>query len=100
MYRDRKFELKEKYSHSYVSGIHACGRMLFRYAVELGLIRHNPAENFQLPKRQISIEDLESQKEASDFLDKDEIAHFLTWQKKWGWKWITSFKGVYSTHLY
>lgn len=77
MYQDRIIELSEQYSRNYLSGIHACGRMLFRKAVELGLIKINPSENFQLPKRQAKVEDLENEQEEYKFLEKEELANFL-----------------------
>ncbi|WP_394186853.1 tyrosine-type recombinase/integrase [Metabacillus halosaccharovorans] len=77
IYQKRIVELSEKYSRNYVSGIHACGRMIFNHAVELGLIKINPTENIQLPKHQIKVEEIESQGEEIKFLEKEELARFL-----------------------
>ncbi|APH06545.1 site-specific integrase [Bacillus weihaiensis] len=77
MYQDRIIDLSEQYSHNYMDGIHACGRMLFRHAVELGLIKVNPTENFKLPKKQLTVEELEKEVESVIFLEKEELAHFL-----------------------
>lgn len=77
MYQDRIIDLSEQYSHNYMDGIHACGRMLFRHAVELGLIKINPTENFKLPKKQLTVEELEKEEEEVIFLEKEELAHFL-----------------------
>ncbi|WP_338779560.1 hypothetical protein [Metabacillus sp. FJAT-52054] len=76
LYQKRLHELSEKYSRNYLSGIHACGRMIFNHATELGLIKLNPTENVLLPKRQLKIEDLEHQKEEMKFLEKEELASF------------------------
>jgi hypothetical protein len=54
MFQDHMLDLSEKYSRNYMDGIHAAGRMIFRQAVELGLIKVNPSENFRLPKKQKS----------------------------------------------
>jgi integrase len=70
-------KLSEKYSRNYVSGIHACGRMIFNHAVELGLIKINPTENIQLPKHQVKVEEIECQEEEIKFLEKEELARFL-----------------------
>jgi hypothetical protein len=43
MYQDRIIYLSEQYSHNYMDGLHACGRMIFRQAVELGLMKVNPS---------------------------------------------------------
>jgi integrase len=77
MYQNRLMELNEKYSPNYVSGIHACGRMIFNHAKNLGLIKINPTESFQLPKRQAKIEDIENQEDEIKFLEKEELAAFL-----------------------
>jgi integrase len=77
MYEDRILELNEKYSHNYVGGIHACGRMIFRKAKTQGIISINPTEDFQLPKKQLSVEDLEKEQEKILFLEREELAHFL-----------------------
>ncbi len=77
MYQDRILDLSEKYSHNYMDGIHAAGRMIFRQAVELGLMKVNPTENFKLPKKQSSVEDLEKSEEEYKFLEKEELASFL-----------------------
>lgn len=77
MYQERILDLFEKYSQNYMDGIHACGRMLFRQAVELGLMKINPTENFRLPKKQQTVEELEKEEEDINFLEKEELAHFL-----------------------
>ncbi|MEY8192975.1 tyrosine-type recombinase/integrase [Peribacillus simplex] len=77
MYEERILELNEKYSQNYMDGIHACGRMLFRKASTQGLIKINPTEDFKIPKKQQSVEELENAKEVIVFLEKEELAHFL-----------------------
>lgn len=77
MYQDRIIDLSEQYSHNYMDGIHACGRMIFRHAVELGLTKVNPTENFKLPKKQQTVEELEKEEDEIIFLEKEELAHFL-----------------------
>ena len=77
IYQNRILELSEKYSQNYMSGIHACGRMIFNHAIELGLIKHNPTENVRLPKYQAKVEEIEKQEEEIKFLEKEELARFL-----------------------
>jgi integrase len=77
MYQERIIDLSEQYSQNYLDGIHACGRMIFRQAVELGLLKVNPTENFKLPKKQQTVEELEKAEEDIIFLEKEELAHFL-----------------------
>lgn len=77
IYQKRLIEHSEKYSRNYLSGIHACGRMIFNHAVALGLIKLNPTENIQLPKYQAKVEEIENQEEEIKFLEKEELARFL-----------------------
>lgn len=78
MYQKRIVELSQKYSRNYLIGIHACGRMIFNHAVALELIKLNPTEHVQLPKYQVKIEEIENQKEVIKFLEKEEVARFLS----------------------
>jgi integrase len=84
MYEDRLLELNKKYSHNYLDGIHACGRMIFRKAFTQGLIKINPTEDFQMPKKQQTVEELENEKEDIVFLEKEELALFLKLAKTEG----------------
>ena len=77
MYQDLLYELNEKYSYNYLSGIHACGRMIFRFATKKGYIKVNPTLDFQMPKKQQTVEELENTEEEYIFLEKEELAHFL-----------------------
>ena len=84
MYEERILELNEKYSHNYMDGIHACGRMIFKKAVTQGLIKINPTEDYRLPKKQQTVEELENEEEFVNFLEKEELAHFLKLAKSDG----------------
>lgn len=77
MYEERILELNQQYSKNYMDGIHACGRMLFKKAVTQGLMKINPTEDFKMPKKQQSVEDLEKEEEDILFLEKEELANFL-----------------------
>ncbi|MEK4536038.1 hypothetical protein NST21_11985 [Peribacillus sp. FSL K6-1552] len=77
MYEERILELNEKYSQNYMDGIHTCGKMIFRKALTQGLIKNNPTEDFKMPKKQQSVEELEKAEEDIVFLEKEELAHFL-----------------------
>ncbi|PAE36242.1 hypothetical protein [Bacillus sp. 7884-1] len=58
-----------------MDGIHAYGRMIFKKAVVQGLIKINPTEDYKLPNRQKTVEELEE--EDINFLEKEEQAYFL-----------------------
>lgn len=84
MYEDRIYELSEQFSPDYLSGIHAVGRMVFRKAVTQGIIKTNPTEDFQMPKQQQTIEELENEEEEIIFLEKEELAQFIKIAQKDG----------------
>ncbi|MCM3363186.1 site-specific integrase [Niallia sp. MER TA 168] len=84
MYQERMLEIFEKYSHNYASNIHACGRMIFRKATELELAKVNAAADFQIPKKQAKVEDLENNEAELKFLEKEELADFLRLAKTEG----------------
>ncbi|RHW31509.1 site-specific integrase [Neobacillus notoginsengisoli] len=77
MYQERMLDLSEKYSQNYMDGIAATGRMIFGHAFELGIIKVNPTEGFRLPKKQLTVEELENQEEDITFLEKEELSQFL-----------------------
>lgn len=78
-YQDALNHLKDQgYSDSTRSGIHRTGRMIFRKALELELIKKDPTEFAYLKKDRKSIEELEEEEEEiPKYLEKDELALFL-----------------------
>ncbi|MET3320657.1 UNVERIFIED_ORG: integrase [Peribacillus simplex] len=64
MYEERILELNEKYSQNYMDGIHALTQ---------GLIKNNPTEDFKMPKKQQSVEEVEKAEEDIVFLEKEEL---------------------------
>jgi integrase len=77
MYEELIFELNDRYSKNFMDGIHACGRMLFRKAVKDGAMKINPTEDFKMPKKQQTVEELEKEEEDIIFWEKEELALFL-----------------------
>jgi integrase len=49
----------------------------FSEALTQGLIKINPTEDFKMPKKQQSVEELEKAEEKIVFLEKEELAHFF-----------------------
>jgi integrase len=83
MYQDMLFDLKKKgYADSTLDGIHTTGKMIFKKAMELELIKSNPTEYTKVPKQKKTIEDIENDK--IKFLEKEELAIFLKAAKEHG----------------
>lgn len=70
-------DLKEKgYAHNTLDGVFRTGRMIFKKAVEMGVIKKDPTEFSYLKRDKKTIEELEAQ-ELPKYMEKEELAHFL-----------------------
>jgi integrase len=85
MYQDMLFDLKKKgYADNTLDGIHTTGKMIFRKAKELELIKSNPTEYTKVPKQKKTVEDIENDEKNIKFLEKEELARFLKAAKEHG----------------
>lgn len=83
-YQDALNELKgQGYSDSTMDGIHRTGRMIFRKALEIEIIKKDPTEFAYLKKDKKTIEQLEEE-EIPRYLEKEELALFLKTAKEQG----------------
>lgn len=84
-YQDALNDLKEKgYAENTIDGIHRTGRMIFKRAVELEVIKNDPTQYAIVPKVQKTVEELEQEKEIPKYLEKEELALFLQTAKEHG----------------
>lgn len=84
-YQDMLFDLKKRnYSESTIIGINATGKMIFKKAIELELIKKDPTKFVVIPRKQKTIEDIELEKEIPKYLEKNELLRFLETIKKHG----------------
>ncbi|RSK29209.1 site-specific integrase [Bacillus sp. HMF5848] len=84
MYQDALNDLKEKgYSDSTRDGVNRTGRMIFRKALELELLKKDPTEFAYVKKDKKTIEQLEEE-EVPNYLEKEELALFLKTAKENG----------------
>ncbi|MFP3886790.1 tyrosine-type recombinase/integrase [Priestia filamentosa] len=72
------------YAQNTIDGAHRTGRMIFKKAVELEIIKKDPTEYTQVPKKQKTVEDLEIGNSLPNYLEKEELQHFLRVTKKFG----------------
>lgn len=85
MYQDMLIDLKKKgYADNTLDGIHTTGRMIFKKAMELELIKSNPTEYTKVPKQKKTVEDIENAKKDIKFLEKEELVRFLKAAKEHG----------------
>lgn len=64
-------DLNKKYAFNTLDGIYTCGRMIFKKAIELEMIKNNPLEFVVIPKKQQTVEELEEQKNEIKYLEKE-----------------------------
>lgn len=84
-YQDTIDALADKFSVNYVSSIHSSAHMVFEYARENRLIQDNPASGVKLPKKKVTVEELESGQAVNEkYLEKVELGEFLTVAKNEG----------------
>ncbi|OEH91974.1 site-specific integrase, partial [Bacillus solimangrovi] len=84
MYQDALNDLKDEgLSDSTRDGIHRTGRMIFRKALELELIKKEPTEFAYVKKDKKTIEQLEEE-EVPKYLEKEELALLLETAKNKG----------------
>lgn len=83
-YQDAVNKLFEKYADNTIHGVHTTGRMIFKKAVELEVIKKDPTQYAVLPKRKTTIEELEQGSDVPKYLEKEELARFLQAAKEFG----------------
>lgn len=69
---------KEGYADNTIDGVHRTGRMIFKWAVEMDIIKTDPTQYAIVPRVQQTVEELEGDKEIPKYLEKEELALFLS----------------------
>lgn len=95
----------EPYAENTISGVNTCANMIFKYAKRNKLIKDNPREDAVVPKKPITVEDLESNSIEETYFESDELILFLDAVMKIGleldreWFYTLAFSGVRSGEL-
>jgi integrase len=77
-YQDALNDLKKRgYADNTVDGAHRTGRMIFKKAIEMELIKKDPTEFAFTPKVQKTVEEIESEENEMKYLEKEDLALFL-----------------------
>lgn len=77
MYQTAINKLGGKFSYAYTSAIHNTCGMVFRKAVDLEVIKRDPSEKAKIPKKVLTIDELNSERMNEKFLEKKELLHLL-----------------------
>jgi integrase len=84
-YQNALKDLKKRgFADNTLDGAHRTGRMIFKKAVEMELIKKDPTEFSYVPKDAKSVEDLENEEEIVKYLEKEELSLFLRMAKRKG----------------
>ncbi|OES45389.1 site-specific integrase [Domibacillus iocasae] len=86
IYQDRLLDLSNQYSKNYLDSMHTTGRMFFKRALELELIKNDPTEGFKLPKKKSFEVDENEELEQLNYLERDELINLLQTAKTDGLK--------------
>lgn len=84
-YQDMLIALKaEGRANETILSTHATAKMIFRRAMELNLIKVNPTDYSKVPRHQLTVEDIETGADIPKYLEKDQLARFLSIAKVHG----------------
>lgn len=83
-YQDALIALKGRLAENTLDGVHRTGRMIFKKAVELDVIKSDPTQFAHVPKTQKTVEDLERLEIEEKYLEKEELAKFIQTAKDYG----------------
>ncbi|HAF97498.1 tyrosine-type recombinase/integrase [Paenibacillus lactis] len=68
----------EGYSQSYLRSIHIVANMIFKWAILNNLTKINPCIGATIPKRRLTVEDIERDEIEEKYLEREELHEFLS----------------------
>src|SRR5699024_5465177 len=78
MYQSMLIELdKDGYAYNTISGVNTCANMIFKYAIKNKLMDENPREDAFIPKKAVTVQQLEETTIEEAFFENDELLTFL-----------------------
>src|SRR5699024_20464 len=78
MYQNMLIELdKSGYARNTISGVNTCANMIFKYAIKNKLINENQREDAFIPKKAVTVKQLEETTLEETYFEKDELFTFL-----------------------
>ncbi|WP_339183227.1 tyrosine-type recombinase/integrase [Oceanobacillus sp. FSL W7-1293] len=77
VYQEALHKLQDKYAYQTVHGIHTTGKMIFKKAMQLEVIKKNPTEYAYLTRKKKTVEELETTAYLPKYMEKGKLAYFL-----------------------
>lgn len=71
-------------SQNFINNIHVSNKLVFSYAMDNGIIKTDPSKGIEVPKYQETVEQLENETEIPNYMEKEELVHFLKIIKEHG----------------
>lgn len=85
MYQKILKDLSDKeYARTTISGVHTTAGMIFKYAMREKLIKESPTIDVIVPKKRLTVEDIEKNSIEEKYFEKHEITEFLMTVKEYG----------------
>ncbi|WP_431814318.1 tyrosine-type recombinase/integrase [Bacillus paralicheniformis] len=97
--------IEQGYARNTIYGVHTTAGMIFRYAVRVKLLKESPVSGTSVPKKRLTIEDIENNKIEEKYLEKEELEEFLLTVKEFGLDmdlerfYLLAFSGMRSGEL-
>lgn len=77
VYQDLINKLAKKLERSTIKGLHSCAQMIFKYAKKDGIIKNLPSEDIVIPKKILTVEEIEQNTIEEKYLTTKELNEFL-----------------------
>ncbi|WP_234448080.1 site-specific integrase [Virgibacillus salexigens] len=84
MYQTELDKLNKKFSRNFIDSIHTTANMIFKYAIRKDLLQSSPSASFVMPKKQVTVEEIEQENIQEKFLELNELKEFLSIARKNG----------------
>lgn len=69
--------INKPYAKTTIEGVHTTAGMIFRWAVSEGLRKDDPTEGSYIPKRALTVEEIEDENLEESYLERHELEEFL-----------------------
>lgn len=93
------------YSRTTISGVHTTANMIFKYAVQHKLRKDNPCEGAVIPKKSVTVEEIEKTPIEEKYMERHELEEFLKTVDEHGlyldreWFYLLAFSGMRSGEM-
>ncbi|MDD9147862.1 tyrosine-type recombinase/integrase [Sporolactobacillus sp. CQH2019] len=85
MYQGILVDLAKKgYAKSTISGVHVTANMIFKQAIAWDLLKENPCAGAKIPKKSLTVEEIQNNNIENKYFEDDELKEFLRTVDRYG----------------